>query len=777
MKNKYTKYISMACLVIFSLFSFLINFSFTNKTQAIKIEEQKQLEIIIEKERPFIEALSSANFIVIQQTANIMNMSGFDEFRNAVNSGTTFSGYTINLRTDLNFSGTTYIPVGTKTQSATYYFGGTFDGNNHALTNVNIASDSINATGDIGVFGYVNGATIKNLTVSISRVEQTTNDVCVGGLIGYASGSSLKVTDIMVLPANSKSIIFSNNNLNASSNAGGIVGYVSTSHDVRISKCANFVTISNIYRNTASVGGIVGKINPSSDGYVIINACYNQGDIVSGSSYTNTTYAGGIVGFSSNKDLRVYYCSSNSKITAASKCNTDKKNNIKDDLEIFDSLDLTLQAVNKTYFDYNSYAIKAGGIIGDGAGCAVDSCVTNKSDYSVFDSIYTDTINYFYGSIDCMGDEIMMDSWFGDYFDITITQKIKNFREIGHNVSANRCFAPSLKEDYYTLSVLGNMYDRIYRAKITGVAGSGSAKLNIDKLTLTEVVSEPNKNLMYIDHKSKESYSGQIITIPIGGRNVSISSDLSVYRNVYRFGNVYYTNSFDVVDNANVWHLCDIYNYYNPPIRVEEGVFVDKYYFGVGSNIIGAKATKLMLDEYGVHAIDCVPHYANKNNQSFQLTLSGNCFKYSSYYAARLKTLMSAGINHYDSSFHTAMKDCNFSIKQSSNKYIFTHNYTYECFSFKWDSETSSYDLLSTTDRTVSNNKMHSELNKDGSTLNALRSSYSSWVYKNGVFAFKWLYWGENTTPIDPPEPEEEPTEPTTPIKPLPGITPIPGIF
>lgn len=80
-----------------------------------------------------------------------------------------------------NISGVGNItPIGVNTHS----FAGNFDGNNKTISGLNISV----AGNNVGLFGYISGATIKDLTVNGS-VKGSSN---VGGVVGYALNSTIE---------------------------------------------------------------------------------------------------------------------------------------------------------------------------------------------------------------------------------------------------------------------------------------------------------------------------------------------------------------------------------------------------------------------------------------------------------------------------------------------------------------------------------------------------------------------------------------------------------
>ena len=88
------------------------------------------------------------------------------KFSENVNSGTSYSGATVFLDADIDFSGglsEQFEPVG-KDSIRKYYFQGTFDGQGHIISNLVVKSSSEY----IGLFGYSREATIRNVVMDFS---------------------------------------------------------------------------------------------------------------------------------------------------------------------------------------------------------------------------------------------------------------------------------------------------------------------------------------------------------------------------------------------------------------------------------------------------------------------------------------------------------------------------------------------------------------------------------------------------------------------------------
>lgn len=178
-------------------------------------------------------------FSVLRLTAaaaselTIKSYAQLKQFAESVNNGNTYENKNVRLSVNIDLGGSEnpWKPIGT----ASNPFKGSFDGGNHVISGLSISTGS-----NIGFFGYVNGGTVENLTVS-----------------GSVTGSS---------------------------NIAGVVGYLKTG---TVKSCGNKANVTG----TSAVGGIVGAFN----GACTAEGCYNSGSI-SGT----TGYIGGIVGQGAN---------------------------------------------------------------------------------------------------------------------------------------------------------------------------------------------------------------------------------------------------------------------------------------------------------------------------------------------------------------------------------------------------------------------------------------------------------------------------------------------
>ena len=142
-------------------------------------------------------------------------------------------------------------------------YAGTFDGNGHTVKGLYVKDVQY-----AGLFGYAEGATVKNMAVG-GYISTSVDKSCSGGIAGYLSGGS--VTGCL----NSCTV-------NAKEYAGGIVGVIAQYG--KVTDCGNTGTISGSF----VAGGIVGYTRKTD---IPVQNCYNIGAVSS-----SKEYAGGIVG-------------------------------------------------------------------------------------------------------------------------------------------------------------------------------------------------------------------------------------------------------------------------------------------------------------------------------------------------------------------------------------------------------------------------------------------------------------------------------------------------
>jgi len=193
-----------------------------------------------------------------------------------------------------------WTPIGLEDQ-----FQGTFDGGGHTISGLWIKMDG-NALNYQGLFGQVDGGTIKNLGVGIADDGVGIyGRWYVGGLVGRASGATIADCHVTgdILGG-------------ASSYVGGLVGRADSSTSITncyatgaiigndytgglVGDAQNNVSIIDCHatgnvRGTFNVGGLVGRT-----GNIVITGCYATGTVSSESGNS----VGGLVGFLENGNI------------------------------------------------------------------------------------------------------------------------------------------------------------------------------------------------------------------------------------------------------------------------------------------------------------------------------------------------------------------------------------------------------------------------------------------------------------------------------------------
>jgi hypothetical protein len=261
-----------------------------------------------------------------------------------VNDGETFEGTTFTLGNDIslaNTDGTTgvrnWTPIGYDTNTP---FKGTFDGCGHKITNMTIEQTVSECISQLrGLFGNINGSTVKNITVSgaitgatsnicggvvasatgacqitncTSYVDITSEGITTGGIVGSLTGPSESSSDGTADAGNTsggaESALITGCKVDATissdgasnSGVGGIAGNAS---NTTVTNCHVKGSVQSNAGSNNNVGGIVGKGSA-----VKITGCVNAAGI---SSTVDTSYLGGIVGYvnATSKD-KISYVSS-----------------------------------------------------------------------------------------------------------------------------------------------------------------------------------------------------------------------------------------------------------------------------------------------------------------------------------------------------------------------------------------------------------------------------------------------------------------------------------
>ena len=211
----------------------------------------------------------------------IYTKEDMEKFRDTVNRGFTYEGYTVELMNDIDLQGietNQWVPIGDKSLDDENLFNGNFNGNFNTISNIYINKPE---KSNVGLFGATgNHAEIKNLSVD-GRIIGDTN---VGGIVAIASDGIIKNC------INKASVSGKNN-------VGGVVAYVSSlSTQNLIDGCANLGKIE-CPSDIGNVGGICGLLRGT-----VMNS-YNVGSVSS-----NLHNIGGIGGIGLTQSVTISHC-------------------------------------------------------------------------------------------------------------------------------------------------------------------------------------------------------------------------------------------------------------------------------------------------------------------------------------------------------------------------------------------------------------------------------------------------------------------------------------
>lgn len=163
-------------------------------------------------------------------------------------------------------------------------FVGTFDGDNHTISNLKITNTSTYS----GLFGKTSG-TLKNFTLKGNITLSADGDM-IGGVVGYADGSTISNVTSYVNISNTEGTL---------KHIGGVVGGIDNKNTV-VDKCVYYGTL-NISNSHDCIGGIVGYTNAGAR----ISNCANHGTVTTSEA---GAYTGGILGYVNNSNPTIKDC-------------------------------------------------------------------------------------------------------------------------------------------------------------------------------------------------------------------------------------------------------------------------------------------------------------------------------------------------------------------------------------------------------------------------------------------------------------------------------------
>ncbi|MBR3568696.1 MAG: T9SS type A sorting domain-containing protein [Salinivirgaceae bacterium] len=182
---------------------------------------------------------------------------------------------------DLDWGDHVWNPIGKDKNS---YFSGTYDGGGYVISNL---SYNNNTQSNVGLFGYINGATLTKITIASGSIYGAG---AVGGICGYAVNSTISF-------CTNVATIYGKMEQN-----GGICGYMENS---TITDCINYGLVSG----SNFTGGVLGRCKDNNNN-IVIN-CVNVGQV-----FSFCATSGNIIGFNDNLAATITNCYYDNQINA-----------------------------------------------------------------------------------------------------------------------------------------------------------------------------------------------------------------------------------------------------------------------------------------------------------------------------------------------------------------------------------------------------------------------------------------------------------------------------
>lgn len=234
----------------------------------------------------------------------ITSKSDMNTLASNVNSGTSYYKKYFKLTTDLDYAVDQwgnqgdFTPVGFG--ASAYGFSGTFDGAGHTISNTKVTISYVQSSGLIGdfyagVFGYMNGATIKNLKSENMYVLFSGTNVSnfyIGGIAGVSHWSTISYCEVENLKVSSYEYDSSTYETTSAKvepyvGVGGIAGLGGYGSTIEYCKgevdSVDFSYASSSDDLTVSVTGIC---NDNTNYGTYINYCWGAGGLIYGSNIT-----------------------------------------------------------------------------------------------------------------------------------------------------------------------------------------------------------------------------------------------------------------------------------------------------------------------------------------------------------------------------------------------------------------------------------------------------------------------------------------------------------
>ena len=231
---------------------------------------------------------SNADIVTSGNALSIKTLDDLKFFAYSVNNGNDYSGKTVSLVADIDMNSEPWTPIGPNADAGNK-FKGTFDGQNHTISNLKINTDSERKYQATGFFGALNGM-VKDLKfdgAEISGFSEGNADGNTSNGIAVVAGSIYNSGTISGVEVKNASV---SGNRYVGTISGYVYGNVENCTVSKVTLCATPNEFKGAYDNGDKVGGIVGYLaNESND---TITGCKVSDATISG--FRNI---GGITGY------------------------------------------------------------------------------------------------------------------------------------------------------------------------------------------------------------------------------------------------------------------------------------------------------------------------------------------------------------------------------------------------------------------------------------------------------------------------------------------------
>lgn len=222
------------------------------------------------------------NYTAGTTTYVVTNAAGFTKMASLVNGGTTLSGVSIYMLSDIDMTSVSnHTPIGVYTDDRTTSFQGKLYGNGYKVINLKVNQSSLNGA---GLFGSAYKAEFNGIGIYGGYVKSANR---AGGIAGY--GDACTFTNCY----NTADIT----TLTGTDGAGGLTGVSRSS--TKFTNCFNYGTVTATENHAGGISGW-GQTN------VVLKNCFNGGKVIATSYEALSRYNGSLATVPAN----CYYLSS-----------------------------------------------------------------------------------------------------------------------------------------------------------------------------------------------------------------------------------------------------------------------------------------------------------------------------------------------------------------------------------------------------------------------------------------------------------------------------------